>query len=88
MLVSGIVMPGVVKSTELKVLWPHGVLWNDIEGQFDHRRQSLAGVLLHVPARVFLLQSPDLLCQGSRNTGCAKTVQPWMTRGAGGVGLH
>jgi hypothetical protein len=43
------------KSTALTVLWPRGVLWNDIEGQFGDRRQSLAGVLLHVPDRVCLL---------------------------------
>jgi hypothetical protein len=37
----------VTKGIALPVFWPRRVLWNDIESEFDNRRQLFAGVLLY-----------------------------------------
>lgn len=53
----------VTQCVTLAVFSPRGVLRNDIECELDDGGQPLAGVLLDVARRVFLLQGLDLMGQ-------------------------
>lgn len=51
----------VAKGAALSVFSSGRVLRDDVEGEPGDRRQPLAGVLLHIPDRVFLPEGLDLL---------------------------
>ena len=50
----------VAKGAALAVFGPRGILRDDVERQLSDRGQPLAGVLLHVPDRILVLERIDL----------------------------
>src|SRR5690606_4136277 len=53
----------IAEGAALAILRPRRILRDDVEGQLRDGRQSLAGVFLHIPEPVLLLQGLDLLRQ-------------------------
>ena len=73
----------VAKSPTRPVFRSHGILRNDIERQLGNRRQSFAGISLHVPDRIPLLEDFYLLSQRLNlrdEQRMGKTVQLWITK--------